>query len=168
MNSRLKHLHSNKLVTALTGLEEDAAAFKGATQLTGADVVYTVSTNPTAYDWTGTISPGSSNAVWFLVTLTGEPGTVLYCSVAAAISVDGFASRYTMADFGSDLVALDMGGSLGPVEPSVWRVPNSGGQGANINQGQIELQVAGATARTVWMKVYASALQPVTLTVTPL
>lgn len=167
MNTRLKQLHNNKLITTVTELEDDVQALKGASQLTGgSSVVYTVSTNTTAYDWTGTVD-ATTKKKNFVITVTGASGTVLYANLSVKLFVGSQSTEYTPADAVSETFAEDTGASTTPpFIMQVSTVPAPSGSGPNVSQAQCILQ--GDPARTAWIKVYASALQPVSIGVTAL
>lgn len=167
MNTRVSNLHQHRLVTTIKGLEEDVVELKTGTQFTGgSSVVYTISKNAGAYDWSGLVN----NVTWtqgFIVTITGAPGTVLYGNVQTNLSLNGFATTYTAVNQLSERLAYQNGTSTNvSFETNVYTVPNSSGQGANVNQ--VEVMLYGDPNRTIYLKLSAGALQPVTIAVTAL
>ena len=83
--NRLRHLPQNKLDTILTGLEQEAAALKGAPQFVGgSSVVFFQSDSGSPYDWSGTLTrivgaPTGNGQAFILVQATAVtmPDTLL-------------------------------------------------------------------------------------------
>jgi hypothetical protein len=156
-NTRLKNTYGNKLAQTLSYMEQQIAALKSAPQyLGGSSVVYFTSSTEAAYDWNGT--PSDSASAYLLVTLTATTADVLYGTLVTQLFVGIDTAWYRPSNEFADLAAGDIA-----ITSGITLVPNAPGLGTNVNQ--FIVTVNGDSTREVWLKLYALALDEVTITV---
>lgn len=163
-HSRLSGLAENAVEQMVSTLEQQQQDLKSGTPqyIGGAAIANFQSQTASQFDFTGILTQdplnptnhnmGRSN---FIITATADHAPIFYGSIVIYMWVASTTSRYTPANYLSDLV-----GGIGFQTTffNVSTVPASA-----ENQKSFSLQVTGDRTRTVWWKAYLTGLDTATL-----